>query len=317
MNPLSVLYGSVVNARNSLYDRQIFKARRLSWPVISVGNISVGGSGKTPFVIMLGGLLSGRGISVDVLSRGYGRSSTGVLAVDARSTLSAVGDEPLLIARKLRCPVFIGSSRHAAGLMAEREQRPATLNGLHLLDDGFQHRQLHRDFNVVLINDEDLADSLLPIGRLREPMNSIRRADAVVVSDTFPVDRLPFGNFQVWRSRRISSVPSLKAPVIAFCGIARPQRFFAELRENGIDVREEVRFRDHHQYDKADIARLLAAKSRIPGAELVTTEKDAINLGSHLARLAPFVIPMQIELQDAESCLNHMLRVVTERHGSV
>jgi tetraacyldisaccharide 4'-kinase len=317
MNPLSVLFGSIVSARNSLYDHRIFKTRKLSWPVISVGNISVGGSGKTPFVIMLGGLLAEHGIPVDVLSRGYGRSNGGVLQVNAAGSPSAFGDEPLLIARKLRCPVFVNASRFAAGVMAESKYARAAPAGVHLLDDGFQHRQLHRDFDVVLVSDEDATDSLLPIGRLREPMNSVARADAIVVSDTFPVGRLPVGNFRVWRSHRINSVPSLKAPVIAFCGIARPQRFFAELRQNGLDVREELRFRDHHRYDQADIVKLLAAKSKIPSAQLVTTEKDAINLGPNLERLAPFVIPMRIELQDAELCLEHMLGVIAERRGSL
>jgi tetraacyldisaccharide 4'-kinase len=316
MNPLSMLYGSVVKARNSLYDHRIFKPRRLAWPVVSVGNISVGGSGKTPFVIMLGALLAERGIPVDVLTRGYGRSTSGVLAADARSSPAAVGDEPVLIARKLHCPVYVGASRYQAGFVAERQHPGLARVPIHLLDDGFQHRQLHRDFNVVLLNDEDARDGLLPIGRLREPMGSITRADAVVVSETFPADRLPVGTFQKWRIRRISNVPKLQAPVIAFCGIARPQRFFSELRQNGMDVREELRFRDHHWYDQADIARLLALKSRIPGAEFITTEKDAINLGPHLERLAPFVIPMWIELQDAQSCLDHMLAVIAQQRGS-
>lgn len=317
MNPLSALYGSVVHTRNSLYDHGIFKPRRLSWPVVSVGNISVGGSGKTPFVIMLGGLLAGRGIHFDVLSRGYRRSIGGVLKVDVRGTSDEFGDEPLLIARRLNCLVFVGPSRYAAGLMAERESGAVASSPIHLLDDGFQHRQLHRDFNIVLINNDDVRDSLLPSGRLREPIGSIRRADAVIVNETFPVDRLPVGNFRIWRIRRQTDVPDLKVPVIAFCGIAHPERFFTDLRQHGLDVREEVRFRDHHRYGQSDVARLLAAQSKIAGAQLVTTEKDAVNLKANLDRVSPSVVPMRLELEEAESFVEHMLGIIAERRRSL
>jgi tetraacyldisaccharide 4'-kinase len=316
MNPLSALYGSTVHARNSLYDHGIFKPHRLSWPVVSVGNISVGGSGKTPFVIMLGGLLAARGIGFDVLSRGYGRSTGGVLKVNASGTSDEFGDEPLLIARKLNCPIVVGPSRYAAGLLAERESAADASSPIHLLDDGFQHRQLHRDFNIVLINDDDVRDSLLPSGRMREPISSIRRADAVIVSEPFPVDRLPAGKFRIWRIRRKSDVPDLKVPVIAFCGIARPERFFADLRQHGLEVRQEVRFRDHHRYTDAEVARLLAAKSKIPGAQLVTTEKDAINLGVNLDRVSPSLVPMRLELDEAESFVEHLLGVIAGRRRS-
>jgi tetraacyldisaccharide 4'-kinase len=316
MNPLSALYSSVVSARNALYDRDILKARKLSWPVISVGNISVGGSGKTPFVITLGSLLGERGIAVDVLSRGYGRSSTGVLSVHEDGMPESFGDEPLLIARKLHCPVFVASRRYAAGRLAERARAGAALPPMHLLDDGFQHRQLYPDFSIVLINDDDLQDSLLPVGRLREPVASLARADAVVVSQTFPVGHLPIGKFQIWRARRRSNIPSLQAPVVAFCGIARPQRFFDDLRQYGLDVRAEFNFPDHHRYSPADVAKLFAAKLKMHGAHLVTTEKDAINLGPHFEELSPVVIPLEVELQDADSCLNHMLKVIAERRGS-
>src|SRR5262249_24389256 len=172
---LDDIYGGVVNARNAIYNRGFFKPRHLNWPVVSVGNVSAGGSGKTPFVIALGKLLLKKGIGIDVLSRGYRPSTSGVMKVDVSGTPEQFGDEPLLIARKLRCPVMVGEIRYAAGLYAEEEQAGASQNRIHLLDDAFQHRQLHRDFDIVLLNPEDLNDKLLPLGRLRESLASLQR----------------------------------------------------------------------------------------------------------------------------------------------
>ena len=125
MMPLGWLYKSVVGLRNAMFDRQLLRARKLAWPVVSVGNISVGGSGKTPFVIMLGQLLAEKGIWIDVLSRGYRRSTQGVLTVNAQGTPDEFGDEPLLIARKLRCPVIVGEDRFEAGLQVEADHAGA------------------------------------------------------------------------------------------------------------------------------------------------------------------------------------------------
>lgn len=307
------LYKAVVGFRNSLFDREILRARRLAWPVVSVGNISVGGSGKTPFVIMLGELLAGRGIWFDVLSRGYRRSSRGVLTVQASGSPEEFGDEPLLIARTLSCPVIVAEDRHSGGLEAEEHYAGAESNPMHLLDDGFQHRQLHRDFDIVLLNEHDITDKLLPSGRLREPLGSVARADAVVVDKGFPVERLPKGNFQIWRAERSLKVPAINAHVVAFCGIARPKRFSAELRQHGLDVVREIVFRDHHRYTDTDIQELTAAQGLFPGSRLVTTEKDAINLGPHFTKLNPIVIPMRITLTHPDAALEHVLSTVAER----
>src|SRR5580704_16224595 len=132
----------MVRARNALYDRALWRTRRLHGAVVSVGNLSAGGSGKTPFVMLLGELLKARAIKFDVLSRGYGRSSKGVRLVDPAGLPQEFGDEPLLIARQLQVPVIVGEDRWEAGRFAEAKFGPQ----LHLLDDGFQHRALARDF---------------------------------------------------------------------------------------------------------------------------------------------------------------------------
>ena len=311
------LYRSVVAVRNYCFDHEILRARRLSWPVISVGNISVGGSGKTPFVIMLGELLKQRAIEVDVLSRGYRRATTGVLRVDPDGTPEQFGDEPLLIARKLGSPVFVGEDRFDAGLAAEETMRVPQENRVHLLDDGFQHRQLHRDFDIVLLNQDDLSDKLLPTGRLRESLSALQRADVVVVNEDFPEDQLPRGEFQVWRIERNVVVPELNRPVIAFCGIARPQRFFSALRAHGMDLREEIVFRDHHRYTSDDVARLNAAQARHPGSQLITTEKDAVKLGPHTTELKAIVVPLESRLLHANEAVDFMLKISERRKNTV
>ncbi len=177
MNPLTEIYGAVAGLRNAMFDRGLLRARRLERPVVSVGNLSTGGAGKTPFVIALGELLKARGIRFDVLSRGYRRKTRGVLVVDSCGTAADFGDEPLLMARRLGVPVIVGESRYAAGQLAEKKFE----SQLHILDDGFQHRSLARDFDIVLIAGPEFDDRLLPLGRLREPLSALERADAIVL----------------------------------------------------------------------------------------------------------------------------------------
>jgi tetraacyldisaccharide 4'-kinase len=304
MNPLATLFGVAVGLRNALYDRGVLPARRLQRPVISVGNLSVGGSGKTPFVILLGELLRARGIRFDVLTRGYGRRSRGVALVDPKGSAREFGDEPLLIARRLSVPVVVAAERYQAGVFAERRFAPQ----LHLLDDGFQHRQLARDFDIVLVAPEDLGDRLLPAGRLRETISALRRAHAVVLPPDFPAESLPLAGAHVWRLQRGLQAEPLPPRPVAFCGIARPQRFFSQLRAAGVELAAEAIFRDHHEYTRADVAGLLKTKQRVSAGGFVTTEKDAVNLGALLAELQPAASARVVmELADAQGALETAL----------
>src|SRR6476661_8723470 len=223
MNPLSSLFGLGVGARNAFYDRGIARASHLSGPVVSVGNLSVGGSGKTPFVLLLGELLQARGVKFDILSRGYGRKTKGVMLVDPAGSSHDFGDEPLLLARRLAVPVIVGEDRYQAGLFAEKRFGPQ----LHLLDDGFQHRSLARDFDIVLITPEDTRDSLLPGGRLRESPRSLARADAIVLTSGASADSFPLDGKLVWRARRGILPEDVPPRPVVFCGIARPKNFLA------------------------------------------------------------------------------------------
>jgi len=313
LNPLSTIYGALSASRNFLYDYGLAHARKLSRPVISVGNISVGGSGKTPFVIALGQLLRERGITFDVLSRGYGRETKGVLSVDLNGSPREFGDEPLLISKQLGCPVVVGESRYEAGVFAEKNNNCE----FHLLDDGFQHRSLVRDFEIVLITAEDLRDELLPIGRLREPISALHRTDAIVLTEELDQSQLPRGK-RIWRVRRSLKVPrqmSVKNPV-AFCGIARPKKFVEQLRAAGVQPAAERFFRDHHRYTAGDIRELLELQKRHGADSFITTQKDVVNLGTQFHQLAPIVVAIaEMELAAPADALDTMLRVIAERRG--
>jgi tetraacyldisaccharide 4'-kinase len=309
-NPLCAIYGAVAGARNALYDRRWLRSRPLQGSVISVGNISTGGSGKTPFVILLGELLKACGIRFDVLSRGYGRKTRGVLLVDPGGLPRDFGDEPLLIARRLQAPVVVGEDRYEAGRFAESRFGPQ----IHLLDDGFQHRALARDFDIVLVTPDDARDLLLPVGRLREPLRSLRRADAVVLTNGASPDLFPLAGKMVWRVRRGIVAQEVPARPVVFCGIARPQNFTLQLRAAGIDPAAEAFFRDHHAYTEKDVRDLLQLRQRSEAGGFVTTEKDAVNLGGYLDALAPLaVVPVKMELADAANAVDTMLRMIEER----
>jgi len=310
MNPLAGLYGAATALRNALFDRGVLASRRVEQPVVSVGNLSVGGSGKTPFVIALGELLKARGIRFDVLSRGYGRKTRGVLIVDPDGNAADFGDEPLLIARRLGVPVVVGESRYEAGQVAEQKFQPQ----LHILDDGFQHRSLARDFDIVLMTERDFDDRLLPSGKLREPLSSLARADAVVLPAGLVVDHPALRRKPIWRIERQFVLPSLPPAPVVFCGIARPEQFFAQVRAAGVTPAAEIEFRDHHAYDRSDVERLLAMRAKLAAGGFLTTEKDAANLGSLQADLTTFAVAaLSLTLGDPTDVVDSILARIAKR----
>lgn len=314
MSLLDSIYGAVVKAKNALHERGTLQTRRLKGPVVSVGNLAVGGSGKTPFVILLGELLKARGLEVDVLSRGYGRTTSGVLLVDPHGTPGEFGDEPLLIARRLGVPVVVGEKRYEAGQFAETQFGTR----LHLLDDGFQHRELARDLDLVLLNASDFTDRLLPGGRLREPLSALKRADVVVVEEGVPYPARRLGRKAIWRIRRGISVPALPPRVAAFCGVARPERFFGELRAASVAAAVELAFSDHHAYTEKEVRDLLELKETKNCAAFVTTEKDLINLQGFSSRLGPlFAAAVTMELVDPEAALSLLMERISARAATV
>ena len=307
---LSHVFATGVRARNALYTHRILHTHRLEGAVISIGNLCVGGSGKTPFTIALGELLKARNIKFDILSRGYGRKTKGVLDVDPSGSSQDFGDEPLLIANKLKIPVIVGEDRFQAGLAAEKKYGA----DFHLLDDGFQHRALHRDYDIVLVTPDDSRDRLLPAGRLREPLIGLNRADAIALMNGAAKESFPLDGKSVWQVRRGIELQTIPPRPVAFCGIARPQNFFAQLRTAGIELAAEAIYRDHHAYEEKDIQELLEVKKQSEATGFITTEKDLINLGQYRAALEPLaVVPVKMKILDAANVVDTMLTVIEER----
>jgi len=322
--PLTPLYGAGVALRNLRVEKGWEPVRRLRWPVVSIGNLSTGGTGKTPLTIALAKLLTGKGFHVDVLSRGYGRETKEPARVRPDGTSAEFGDEPLLIAREAGVPVYVAAQRYEAGLLAEAQadasgqhdarqrQRPLA----HVLDDGFQHRQLARDADILLLNRADWSDTLLPAGNLREALRAAKRADVIAIPADEPEleSELRAWGWQgpTWQLHRRIQVPQVNGPVAAFCGIARPEQFFAGLEAAGLRLAARKAFRDHHIYTDADV-RNLTAMARAAGAGvLVTTEKDAVRLGSlnsvFLADLPMKTARLSIEIEHEASAIEPLAR---------
>src|SRR5512133_1209494 len=239
MRPLAAVWHLGIRLRNTFFDRGWAPVERLRTPVISVGNLSVGGAGKTPFCMLLGELLAKRRLKVAVLSRGYGRATKGVAVVDPAGPPRDFRDEPLLIARRLGIPVVVGEERYQAGLLAEERFAP----DLFLLDDGFQHRELERDFDICLVTPDDARDRLIPAGRLREPASALRRADAVVLMSGASPELFPVQGKNLWRVRRGIFPQNPPVRPVVFCGIARPQNFFLQVQKAGIEAAAQAAFR--------------------------------------------------------------------------
>lgn len=310
--PLVPLYRLGLNLREARLRSGREPVRRLGWPVVSIGNLSTGGAGKTPLAIALARALARRGMHVDVLSRGYGRRSPLPLRVDPRGPAEEFGDEPLVIAREAGVPVYVAAQRYQAGLLAEGS---AEATGVHLLDDGFQHRQLARDVDILLLNRADWGDHLLPAGNLREPRSAFRRAQVIAL----PAEEREFEaalrargwTGPVWHLRREMKVLPLAGPVIAFCGIARPQQFFAGLEAAGLRLASRVAFADHHRYIPHDLDCLLDAARSVGAAALITTEKDRARLGA-LAQQIPRKLPLhtaalRMEIENEEAAIDWLL----------
>jgi tetraacyldisaccharide 4'-kinase len=333
LKPFTLPYGIAARLKNCAYDRYWLQSRKLSWPVTSVGNFSVGGSGKTPMVLLLADLLSERGWSVDVLSRGYGRSSNNAACVDGTGTPKQFGDEPLLMVRH-GLSVYVGARRYDAGKLAETEvgANSDSSRRLHILDDGFQHRKLARDLDIVLLQRSDLQGELLPAGRLREQIIGLRRADFCVLraEDADLSERVlqlmgqtgqASDPARVWIVERRTTLPADAKSIpdaLAFCGIGDPTGFFDGLRHAGMTLLSTTVFRDHHVYNRRDITRLKSAASTAGSRCFVTTEKDSVRLAADLradlerhGRL--LVAGLELRLRDQKRCLDRLESLLKER----
>jgi tetraacyldisaccharide 4'-kinase len=302
--------------------------------VVSVGNLTVGGTGKTPVVACLARLWSDRGRRVAILSRGYGGQSRNVACIsDGRHTYKKppeVGEEPYWLARTLPgVAVYTGACRYAAGLAAWQAFKP----DLFLLDDGFQHFQLHRDLDLVLLDAASPFGNggLLPRGPLREPLTALAAAQVLVLTRFDPerhqaqltAIRAAFPDKPVLTATitpvSVTAYPGGQSgtlaamrhrPLMAFAGLARPEVFSATLQELGVDLKGCRIFPDHHAYSPAELDQLAAAARSLNAEGLVTTSKDWARLGEHWdVELPLWVLEVEARLMDAEPILNLLDRV--------
>lgn len=322
--PLSTLYGAITRTRASLYNRGTFRAAKLSKPVISVGNITAGGTGKTPLVEWVTRTLAASGRKVCILTRGYGRENprNRVIVSDGTQVYSnptEAGDEPYLLAKNLEgtASVISDANRFSAGEGALKHLG----SDCFVLDDGFQHMQLARDLNIVTLDATDPwgGGRMLPIGTLREPLTGLKRADCIVLTRCDQAENLDdieseaanlSGDRPIFRSKMITgnfvplnssqSTSERQNPVGAFCGIGNPSSFITILQELGYELVMQKFFEDHHRYNQADVDDLVQL-TKLTGAKcLITTAKDAVKL-QHLNLQVPvFSLQIEIEIDNAD-----------------
>lgn len=294
---LSTAYGAVASWRRAWYARDGSRRRALARPVVSVGNLRVGGSGKTPVVEYIARLLVAAGERPAILTRGYARRTErdGVTVVSDGSRLLAdldtAGDEPLMLARALPgVPVLVGADRHLSGTLAERRFEAT----VHVLDDGFQHFELARDVDLLVADEEDAVDQPMPGGRLRERVSAAAAADAALVAAGYAAAAERIGRAlgvpRVFRMVRSIGPPRMLAaprdPVVVptqsrvfvVTGIARPERFHADVGAAGWEIAGTMTFRDHHRFSLRDLRKITSAARDAHCSIVLTTEKDAVRL---------------------------------------
>jgi tetraacyldisaccharide 4'-kinase len=317
----SKIYGKFVNKRNEKYDNSEKELIRLKVPVLSVGNLTVGGTGKTPFVQMLGKIVFSLRKTPGIIGRGYKRNSKGEIIIsDGKKILTDAetgGDEMILLAETLSCPIIAHDDKAAgAKSLTEKFNVDAVI-----IDDGYQHRKLHRDLDVVLVDKDTIENpNLIPEGRLREPLESLNRADIICltgdaeINDNFksflkedaiimqvvPVPGKPYkiNNPKICSDKEIHYV---KKGVVAFAGIAKPERFYSMLDNLRFNIKETIDFDDHHKYSEKDVAKLIETAKKHEINKIATTEKDLSKLRKYQDMLKSngidcYVFPIKLKI---------------------
>jgi tetraacyldisaccharide 4'-kinase len=263
---------------------------------------------------------------VSILTRGYGRSSELIERVEPYDDPGWHGDEPVLLAQRSGAPVFAGADRYRAGLLAEQDKADEKI-AVHLLDDGFQHLELARNVDIVLLTQEDIEESLLPGGNLRESVAAMAEADVVVVredeaealKDVVQGLHEKSDGLTMWVIRRTLNLGELGEPLptlpLAFCGIARPENFTTMLKGSRYEPLETKTFPDHHPYDERDIAQLLERARHLGANGFVTTEKDAVKLTpelrGRLEAIGPVIVArLNVELVEEKEAMTQLVAMV-------
>lgn len=334
--PLNAIYSAITRARLAAYRRGLLSVSKLPVPVISVGNLTTGGTGKTPLVEWICRKIAEDGRRVCILTRGYGRVNPKSQLVVSNGTQiltdePAAGDEPFLLAQNLLglAAVICNPNRVAAGEWAIKNLGTEVF----VLDDGFQHLRLERDLNIAVMDATDPwgGGALLPQGRLREPIKGLSRADCIVLTRTDQIANLnslrdavqeKAGAVPILSSRmrttRLQSlsgeVAPLRQPVAAFCGVGNPESFFSYLRRAEYDLVFTRAFADHHRYKQADVDGVAREAQARGAVSLITTAKDATKLRSLRLPIPCYVLEIEI-LIDEEERLVQLIRGIISAAG--
>lgn len=314
------IYGRFIEKRNRHFDDGTTPITPLGARTISIGNLTTGGTGKTPLVIKCAEILAGRGKRVCILTRGYRRKTKGrVLVSDGRQVLAdvaAAGDEPVEMAKHLgQKAVIVADADRVSAAAWAKEQFGINV---FLLDDAFQHRQAARDVNILCIDATDPfgGGKLLPAGRLREPLDAISRADAVVITRADAADlknikseitriapAIPIyeARTKIARLTPLNSINPASASIahtkgFAFCGIGNPENFFGLLRRENYDLAGEMPFRDHHKYSPSDLKKLEKAAEKAGASYFLTTAKDAVKLTGLPFNRPVFIVEIEFSI---------------------
>ncbi|MGB9691730.1 MAG: tetraacyldisaccharide 4'-kinase [Candidatus Sumerlaeaceae bacterium] len=329
--PLGSAYAAAMRLRASAFRRGILQQRRASLPVVSVGNLHLGGSGKTPVVEWLARALTQKGYRPAIVSRGYGRRTAPhqlVVVSDGyalQASPEAGGDEPVMLAKALPAvPIVVCGDRYRAALFVAEHTRADCI----ILDDGFQHLALARDFDLVLLDASICHQRVFPAGYLREPLSALSRADAFVLPATAQNEK----DFLNWLERTLPERPQfwmqaaaqqIECPstgeivpptqlagtrVLGFAGIAAPQRFFDTLRKLGLDVVEQA-FEDHACYTRQQLAGLIEQARCLGCAALITTAKDAVKIPPEMmsGQLPLYVLRLSVDIEPKDELLKAIL----------
>jgi len=332
--PLTLFYRATIFWRNVLYNYKFFISRTLPTKIISVGNITSGGTGKTPMVIYLAEKLKEKGKNVAILSRGYGRKTAGTqLVTDGKTPVDDwrnFGDEPTLMAEKLKgTPIVVDENRYRGGLFLVDKFKPDVI----ILDDGFQHRSLDRNIDIVLLSslDEHADYKLIPHGKLREPIKHLKRADILVFTKTNITNPSPY----LMKVSKGLSLPIIKSHIkasdtlynenkpvpvsknkrtLAVSALGDHRGFHKTLEEVGLAVVEKITFLDHHDYVKKDIDKIIDKAETNNVDIIVTTEKDLVklkkyNFGEH--ELFSLPIQFKIESKSEKELFNYIEKSIS------
>ncbi|UCD84561.1 MAG: tetraacyldisaccharide 4'-kinase [Deltaproteobacteria bacterium] len=336
----SLIYRFVLQVRSLFYRREIFPSKRINCPTISIGNITLGGSGKTPMVAYLAAALRDKGFKVAVLSRGYKRKHPGRLALvsDGKEVILGVdeaGDEPYMLARKLNgVPIIVGKDRYQSGLLARNN---FSVDGV-VLDDGFAYLGLKRDLDIILIDGEIGFGSkkLLPRGILREPLKALARAGLFVINraeDTREIEellrrynpaspvfrsRFSFDKFiNINKREEVEQEKVKENKILAFCGTANPSSFRQSLQELELDIAEFIEFPDHWYYRQSDLKRIAKMAQGLGVDYIVTTEKDGVKLEGRIEEETPpwLMLLIKISMDDSDSFLDYLSPIFRKKAG--